>query len=194
VFNYTSPIIVLLLSVSALPAFAKVTVETNPDAKLISYRFSQAGFKLDLIQRLPDQTRAFFMARGFPNAVANKIGLSCIFQGIGTNVSGVQNSTSIEVSLKDWKIHTGNDVTRIKMKETWDKEWLNADVSNASKIAYKWATFPSHQIFSNNGDYGWGMISFNLPPETVFDLEISWNQNTKTHKAWIRSLQCPSDR
>lgn len=187
-------ILPLILIANIGTVFAQVTVSTNATSKLKSYRFTENGFKLELIQRLPDQTRAFFMARGFSSTVANKIGLSCIFQGIGTNISNTKNPTAIEVSLKNWHVYANKKIQSIKMKETWNKEWAGSTVTNASKIAYKWATFPSYQNFANSGDYGWGMISFNLPPGTTFDLAISWKDNNKTHKAWMRSLECPNDR
>ncbi len=178
------------------PSFllAGVEIKTDPQTRLKSYRLQQGGFKLELVQRLPDQTRAFFMARGFSKKIANDIALSCVFQTIGTNISDKTNPAAIEVSLKDWRLKVNNKEKKVKLKTAWDKQWSETEVNKASRIAFKWATFPSYQNFSNSGDYGWGMTSFNLPPQTVFDLKIVWTQNKKPQHAWIRSIECPEDR
>ncbi len=186
--------LIIVLLVLAVNTFAAVSMNKNPSTQLISWALTEGNFKLELIQRLPDQTRAFFQARGFSRKVANDIALSCIFQAIGKNISNSKHVNSISYSLKDWELRVNNKLQNIKLKETWGKEWSTSDVNAAAKIAFTWATFPTQQIFASEGDYGWGMISFGLPPKSVFDLKVVWKDNNKIKSAWIHSITCPKDR
>lgn len=174
--------------------FAAVDVTKNPSTQLSSWVLKEGGFKLKLIQRLPDQTRAFFQARGFSNKIANNIALSCVFQAIGTNIGKDKHAESISYSLKDWKIKINNEIQNVKLKESWKKQWPKSDVNATARIAFTWATFPTTQTFASGGDYGWGMISFGLPPQSQFDLKVVWKQNQKIKSTWIRAVTCPSDR
>ncbi len=174
--------------------FAAVGVTKNPSTQLKSWVLKEGNFKLQLIQRLPDQTRAFFQGRGFSTKVANDLALSCIFQVIGTNIGTPKHAEPVSYFLKDWKIKMGDKIQTVKLKENWKKQWSSTDVNTAARIAFTWATFPTEQTFSGGGDYGWGMISFGLPPKSEFDLKVVWKQNNKTNSTWIRAITCPQDR
>jgi len=187
---------VLALGVSLLCSVslqAGVSVTTNTETKLTGWKLSQDGFEFELIQRLPDQTRAFFLARGFSKKVADDIALACVFQGIGRNTFKAGENKSISVDLRSWQVHTGAKMRAVKQKEQWDAEWGSQAVSTASRIAYRWATFPTQQTFEPVGDYNWGMISFDLPPGTRFDVHVRWTLNGKPQQAWVRDVQCPPD-
>ncbi len=185
---------IFLLLLPLADTFAAVKLTENSTTQLQSWHLTKGDFSLKLIQRLPDQTRAFFQGRGFSKKIANDIALSCVFQAIGTNIGTIKNAESVSYSLKDWQVRVKQKIRKIKLKESWKEQWQKADVSSASKIAFTWATFPTKQRFAGAGDYGWGMISFDLPPETIFDLKVVWKQNNKLHHAWIHSLKCPEDR
>ncbi|VAW93033.1 hypothetical protein MNBD_GAMMA23-835 [hydrothermal vent metagenome] len=176
--------------------FAAVSVTKNPSTQLKSWVLKEGGFKLELIQRLPDQTRAFFQGRGFSSKIANDLALSCIFQAIGTNIGTPKqkHAESVSYSLKDWKIKMGDKIQTVKSKEIWKTQWSPSAVNTAAKIAFTWATFPTQQTFSSSSDYGWGMISFGFPPKTTFDLKVVWKQNNKTNSRWVRAIMCPPDR
>jgi len=172
---------------------AGVSSTTNPETKLTGWKLSQDGFELELIQRLPDQTRAFFLARGFSQKLADDIALSCVFQGIGRNIFKSGENKSISVDLRNWQLQVGSKTRSIKQKEQWDAEWDGQAVSTASRIAYRWATFPTQQTFEPVGDYNWGMISFDLPPGTRFDVHVHWLLNGSPQQAWVRNVHCPAD-
>jgi len=185
--------LIIPLFLMASNASAKVSVKENPSTQLSAWTLKEGGFKLELIQRLPDQTRAFFQARGFSNKIANNLALSCIFQAIGTNIGKDKHAEPISYSLKDWKIKINNKIQNVKLKESWKEKWSGSDVNAAARIAFTWATFPTQQTFTSGGDYGWGMISLGLPPESTFDLKVVWKQNQEINSAWIRTIICPQD-
>ena len=68
---------------TAVPA-AKGTLLTGTDeaAQLPFWEWQDGVMSIRLVQRLPDQTRAFFMARGFDKQHAETIAQSCIFQTV----------------------------------------------------------------------------------------------------------------
>ena len=192
--NLSQPLLCILLSFVTAIAGAQVEVSMDPETQLTSWKFSEQHFSLELIQRLPDQTRAFFQARGFSSEIANDIATQCVLQAIGKNTSDKDQLAEVSYHLKNWKIYLGKKAQGIKLKEQWDDEWTDDQVNNASRIAFRWATFPTQQSFDPGGDFNWGMISFGLPPGSIFDLEIEWRQDNHLHSQWIKQIQCPVDR
>ncbi|MCP4075785.1 MAG: hypothetical protein GY744_06350 [Gammaproteobacteria bacterium] len=178
----------------SVQSIARVEQTVDVQTQLKSWKLTEAPFSLELIQRLPDQTRAFFQGRGFSSDIANDIATQCVLQTIGKNTSRSPQSKSISYNLYDWKIYVTTKAQRIKFKETWDKEWAEDGVSTASRIAFRWATFPTQQSFDPGGDFNWGMISFGLPPGSKFDLKVVWKHNNKTHSQWIKQIECPADQ
>ena len=170
-----------------LPADVRRTVD--PETGLIGWKLAQAGVELELIQRLPDQTRAFLMARGFSRPVADALARACIFQTIFRN----KGSSAARVGLRDWEIRQGDARRPLRLKEDWDRSWTNEQVSKPARLAFRWATFPTAQTFQT-GDYNWGMISFGPPPGTRFDLHVVWHARGKTHRIWMNDLICAEDR
>jgi hypothetical protein len=185
----------LFCAMSTHMAAASVQAVTDPATGLQSWQLQAHDFSLQLVQRLPDQTRAFFQARGFSKQVADKIATHCVLQAIGKNTSHAPNGSSIEYNLADWQVRVNGKLQHIKLKSDWEREWVQDDrVSKASRIAFRWATFPSQQNFEPDGDFNWGMISFDLPPGTAFDLQLVWKQNKQLRQQWINKILCPSDQ
>lgn len=55
--------------------------------------------EIRLIQRLPDQTRGCFIARGFATASADRVARSCVYQSVQRNRgSGVDAAELVETS------------------------------------------------------------------------------------------------
>lgn len=178
---------------------------------LKTWQLTQSDLELQLVQRLPDQTRGFFQGRGFNKQQANEIATQCVFQTIVKNTGLKKTGKPISISLKNWRIipqplsiNKSKITQGIKLKEDWANEWLaikdkNKQVKPSARIAFKWATFPSEQTFEPGGDYNWGMISFGLSPGAWFDLHIFWQSNQASeqvqfHDQWIKNIQCPEDK
>jgi hypothetical protein len=186
-----------------LNSFAEVksaiSVTKDKSSNLSSWKFVHEGLELQLVQRSPDQTRAFYQGRGFGKQMANQIATSCVFQTIVKNMGQDRTGKAFSVSLDTWRLKQLKDnkeglTQGIKLKEQWLKQWSkNSTVSQSSRIAFKWSTFPSQQTFDLGGDYAWGMITFGLSPDESFDLQIEWQTSEQNHKRWIKNIQCPSD-
>ncbi len=165
---------------------------TGEDAQtgLRSWEWREDGVSLRLVQRLPDQTRAFFQARGFSVSEADRIAMSCVFQTIFRN-DGADDALSY--SLDDWRaIHRGQRKPMLT-RERWAKTWAKTETGEAARIALRWSLLPTRQRF-DPGDYNWGMTSFGLEPASVFDLEVKLALGRETVTRTIPGIVCADDR
>jgi len=173
---------------------ADVKIETGMDAEanLPFWQISDEGMSLRLVQRLPDQTRGYFMARGFSKPDADLIARSCLFQTIFKNESSHTQPSDLEYNLRDWVVTVGSNQQGLKVREDWQQEWVKRKINKAAQVAFEWSLYPTQQIY-RPGDYNWGMSLFNLPPGTKFDLNVVWRQFGKNRSATIKGMQCADD-
>lgn len=174
-----------------LPA-AEVVHSADAATGLRSWRLVEGSLEVELVQRLPDQTRGFFMARGFPAAIADEIAVSCIFQTIIRNTGGEPGNHKVSVDLAQWRVIRADGKQGIRLKEPWIASWPETAVGEAPRLAFQWALFPTQQEFLAD-DYNWGMTAFGLPPGAVFDLDIVWQEDGKAHAARIPAIECAPD-
>lgn len=189
-----------LLSALATPPSASTEGEPtqgmDPKAGLPYWAWEAPLVEIRLIQRLPDQTRAFFIGRGFSSAAADRIARSCVFQSIQRNRGSGLQAPVMEVDLSQWRIIPAGDrdapSRRLPLKEDWDQEWQAAGEPDGARVAFRWSLFPTRQTF-HGGDYNWGMISFGVPPGTRFDLALVWTLGGEPGSATLRGLVCASE-
>jgi len=179
-----------LLYASALLGQVSAEVITGEEKQtgLRTWEWREGGISVQLIQRLPDQTRAFFQGRGFSTGDADTIGRACVFQTIFRN-DGRQPLT---YDLDDWQITYRGKRLPLQTRERWKQKWLDRDVSQAARIAFRWSLLPTHQSFEP-GDYNWGMTSFGLPPGATFDLSLELKVNGKSVNGQIPAIVCAAD-
>jgi hypothetical protein len=185
-------LIVLLLSPALAVAEIQLETGTDPDAALPYWQISDEGMSLRLVQRLPDQTRGYFLARGFAEPEADLIAKSCVFQTVFKNESQKFQPSPLEYNLHDWVVSTGGKTQGLKVREDWKPVWQQRKVAPAAQLAFEWSLYPTQQIYKP-GDYNWGMSIFNLKPGTKFDLKVVWRQHGKSHVATIKNMQCAAD-
>ena len=189
-------LIFLLLLGTALAQGDALRQGQDPQSGLKSWTLRAPPVQIELIQRLPDQTRGFFLARGFPRRVADDIATHCVLQAIGRNVAPPGHGPVFVIDLSDWRIRLPGErrLRPIKLKSDWLAQWRDDPaVSRAARIAFRWATFPTRQTYRPT-DYNWGMISFGPPPGTVFDLQVAWRVDGRVVRRWIEGVECPPDR
>jgi hypothetical protein len=182
-----------------LPAFmpgmllaAEVVRSADAETGLRRWLFVEGNLEIELVQRLPDQTRGFFLARGFPAAIADEIAVSCIFQTIIRNTGGQAAGGKVSVDLAQWRVMREDGEQGIRLKEPWMASWPETAVGAVSRLAFQWALFPTRQEFQTD-DYNWGMTAFGLPPGAVFDLDIAWQENGKAFSARLDAIECAPD-
>ncbi len=164
----------------------------DAEAKLPYWEVKDEAVSIRLVQRLPDQTRGFFLARGFKPAQAEIIAQSCVFQSIFKNTSGPSGPATIQYNLREWSINTGARRRGMKTREDWKQEWQASQVTPPAQLAFEWALLPTRQQYGP-GDYNWGMSVFNLKPGTQFDLDVVWYRNGRRQTARIKAIRCAAD-
>jgi hypothetical protein len=189
-YRLSRPLWLLLLAAQA--ATAGVTQGTDPEAQLPYWEIVEEGMSLRLVQRLPDQTRGYFLARGFDAEQADMIALGCVFQAVFTNTATPKQGGDVEYNLRDWVVRAGGGHHGLKTREDWRSVWVARHVSKPAQIAFEWSLFPTRQVY-RPGDYNWGMTVFGLPPGSAFDLEVVWRQPGKTRSARIEGMHCAED-
>jgi len=174
----------------ALPLGVSAGVDTGMDAEaqLPFWQWSEQGVSIRLVQRLPDQTRAFFIGRGFSREAADAIGTGCVFQTIFRN----DGQYPVDYDLSEWRIRHSGETAALSLKEQWDEQWQALGLSRPARIAFKWSFLPNQQHFEP-GDYNWGMTSYGLAPGAHFDLDLVVRINGKKSSVRIPNIECPPD-
>ncbi len=186
--RYLIPVLLALL-LSPVAQAADVTTGENPDTGLRYWQWHAGDLLLKLTQRLPDQTRAFFLARGFNAKQSDMIATSCVFQSMMKNTG--KNSV-IELDLSKWKVTHGGQQQTLHTREVWTKLWQQQKADMAAQIAFEWSLLPTRQTYLGD-DYNWGMSSYGLKPGSRFDLYFSWQRNGINHHGRINGIECPAD-
>lgn len=173
-------------------AQAEVVTGIDAEAGLPFWELHAPDMTLRLVQRLPDQTRAFFMARGFARDDIELVADNCVFQTVFRNVAEGDDASPLEYTLEDWIVTSTGNERRMQTREHWAEEWARRGVARQARIAFEWALYPTRQIY-NPGDYNWGMSVFGLKPGSRFDLAVVWRQGGERRSARIEDLQCAPD-
>ncbi len=181
------------LVASGFGSAADPSPRIDPDTGLATWTLRDGAITLELIQRLPDQTRAFFQGRGFPPASADEVARACVFQAIVENTAGGSPAPVVAIDLRRWRVDAGQGSGPLPAEAGWQPRWSAAGVSEAARIAFRWALFPTVQTFMP-GDHGWGMIPFGPAPDTPFDLTVVWSEDGVERTAELRAIRCPADR
>jgi hypothetical protein len=171
---------------------AAVNTGTDEEAQLPYWEIVEGGVSIRLVQRLPDQTRGFFQARGFSEADTERIAQSCVFQTIFKNVAPASDPSVVEYDLRDWVVHAAGARRGLKTREDWQAQWTARQAPQAAQIAFEWALLPTRQNY-HPGDYNWGMTIFNLKPGSDFDLDIVWRERGTEHTVRVKGVRCAPD-
>ena len=179
----------LLLHLLTGPVSADALSATDPETGLASWTWRDRGVSLQLLQLLPDQTRAFFLGRGFQAGEADRVGRACVFQTIFRN-DGLK---PVEYDLTGWAVHHKGERLPLQTREVWERYWQEQNIEKGPRIAFRWALLPTRQRFEP-GDYNWGMTSFGLAPGEGFNLSLSMRMGDDSVSAEISGITCAPDR
>lgn len=175
-------------------AVAAVDISTGIDeeAQLPYWQLKTTDMTLRLVQRLPDQTRGFFQARGFAPRDAELIAQSCVFQTIFRNTAADAEAGPLVYDLREWVVDHRGRTLSMKTREHWQPVWEKRGVAPPARIAFEWSLLPTRQTY-HTGDYNWGMSLFGLEPAESFDLKVVWTQAGRRQAATIEDIQCAPD-
>jgi len=176
----------------AAAACAGVRHSVNKDNGLRGWDFTDGDIEIELIQRLPDQTRALFMNHEFSREVIEQLALSCMFQTIIRNTGRSGSGQPVSVDLTQWRLQHAGKTRGILLKEPLLASWSDTDASEAAKLVVRWGMFPTQQEYLPS-DYNWGLTAYGIPPGAEFDLEVTWTEGGTPHGATIEGIVCAPD-
>lgn len=163
---------------------AEMTVTQNPDSGLNTYKRSDRGFSIELIQLLPDFVQATYASRDLPPAIFESMRGYCIFGTVARN----ETDAPLSYRVADWRFVTPDGKRhRLRTKSEWIAVWakLGADFS--------YSILPDDMTFEE-GDWAQGFTTPKVAAGTRFDLIYTWRQHGKTYTGTMRHLACPSAR
>jgi len=176
-----------------LIAAAGVSHGIDEEAQFPYWQIEDRGVSVRLVQRLPDQTRGYFQARGFSIDQADLIAQQCVFQTIFKNARARSTGAgTIQYNLREWVVYSRGREQGLKTREDWQKEWKTRKAPAPAQLAFEWSLLPTHQVYQP-GDYNWGMSIFNLAPGSTFDLDVVWHQGGEKQVVRIRDIRCAPD-
>lgn len=171
----------------AAPVIEGVVAETG----LRYWEWNSQGVLFRLTQRLPDQTRAFFLARGFDAESAELVATQCVFQSMFRN-TGSKGSGAVDIDLDDWVVEANDERSRLLTRGKWEAILESSGLQPAAMIAFTWSLLPTRQSYQPD-DYNWGMTSYGLAPGMKFNLGFTWRHNGQLREGMLRGVECPPD-
>lgn len=179
-------------SFMTLSVHAGVLRSANEDNGLEKWHFTEGDIEIELVQRLPDQTRALFMKHEFSREVVEDLATSCMFQTIIRNSGKSASGQPVSIDLTGWRMQYAGKVSGIQLKEPLIESWSDTDASPAAKLVVRWGMFPTRQEYLP-GDYNWGLTAYGIPPGSQFDLDVTWREGEKSRSGEIRGVVCAPD-
>lgn len=162
-----------------------VIIHKNETSGLLTWTVDDTGFRMELIQLLPDFVRAIYAKHNFPAEEVERAASYCVFGTILKNTSNQHLSYRVSnwrYQTKDGKGGYGKEQP-VKTKTQWLDEWKKAG------IIFSWTLLPDAGEFAV-GDWQQGFTTINLPRESEFDLIYKWELDGVAHTGVLKNLKC----
>jgi hypothetical protein len=182
---YAASTAVALVAFGSFPSIAE-PVRIDPQTGAATFEIQAHGVSLSLSQLLPDQVRAFYVARGFDLADADIFAAACVYMTV------LRNDTApgeLDFRLADWEIRYEGEIRNLPPLEDWLNQWSARGVPDAAKLAFRWAQFPSEQSYAP-GEWNQGMLATGLPPGSRFDMIARWRIADQTYEGRLDDVRC----
>ena len=170
----------------AAAAAAAPDPQTDPASGAATWTTQAHGVTLQLTQILPDQARAFYLARGFAAADAELYATACVFMTVLRN-DGAPGE--IAFRLDDWRLDLDGARRALPPLDDWLALWRRRGVPEPARIAFRWAQFPPAQAYAP-GEWNQGMLAMQLPPGRRFSLVARWQADGKTREGVLTDVRC----
>ena len=175
-----------LLAVWSVACRAGADFSVDAETGLASWQTETDGIQVRLTQISPDQARAFYQARGFSAADAERYARECVFMTVVRNIG----DAPIRHRLADWRyVAAGQPPRAIRSKADWERLWKRQGVAESARIAFAWAQFPATQTFAP-GDWNQGMTAYSVPRGEAFDLRFVWRSGGTVHTGKLEQVRC----
>ncbi len=146
----------LLLSLMCWPVFSFAA-----DTRIV-----RDGLSFYLSARTPEQTDAFYSARGLPTNAVQAIAQTCFL------TVGLHNRSAdvVWLDLAHWRFTdaSGREIARISLPE-WTARWQKMSVPLAAQATFGWTQLPETRDMQPDEDVG-GNVPLTPPPSGEFTL------------------------
>ncbi|BBP01546.1 hypothetical protein [Sulfuriferula nivalis] len=163
----------LLLATANIHAAERDTYESN-------------GISFSISVRTPDQIRAFYTGRGFPEAAIAELTSKCLL------TIGVRNHRKDIVWMEPakWEFTTmhGTKVLRIS-RDAWDKRWAEQNIPLANRATFGWTQLPESRDLYPDETAG-GNIAIQ-PPSEPFTVTASFDTSEDRSGAPVTFQSAP---
>jgi len=176
-----------LLIINTFANAANVNVHENEETGLLTWTVEDEGFKIELIQLLPDFIRAIYAKHNFPKAEVERAAGYCVFGTILKNTS----DKKLSYRVKDWRYRMSDSKGKtqmwpVKTKSQWLEEWRRVG------IKFSWTILPDVGDF-DVGDWQQGFTTIDLPRKSKFDLVFKWKLDGVEHTGVLENIECPPE-
>ena len=155
-------------------------------------RITREGLDFYLSARTPEQTNAFYSARGLPRSAVQEIAKSC-FVTVGLRN---RRGDTVWLDLTTWRFvdANGQDIKRISLPE-WRSRWKNLNIPLAAQATFGWTQLPETRDLQPDEDVG-GNVPL-IPPPGEFTLIARFATGVagsgKPIEITVPKLTCPRD-
>ena len=157
-----------------------VTLSVDVDTGLKSWRFSEHGIDLELLQVPPDFIRASYAARGLPATVSEAVATRCVFGTIVRNVS----ERPLAYRVADWRqVQADGTELPIKTKSEWLREW------HGMGVRFSWSILADDPTFAV-GDWIQGFTTLVAPHGSRVGLRLVWSIEGERYERVLSDLEC----
>jgi hypothetical protein len=161
-------------------------VRVDSETGAATYETQAHGVNLSLTQLLPDQVRAFYVARGFDLDDADVFAEACVYMTV------LRNDTApgeLDFRLSDWEVEHKGETRALPPLDDWLAQWEARGVPDSARLAFRWAQFPAEQSYAP-GEWNQGMLATGLPPGSRFDLIARWTIADQTYEGRLDDVRC----
>ena len=155
-------------------------------------RITREGLDFYLSARTPEQTNAFYSARGLPLSAVQAIAKSC-FLTVGLHN---RRADTVWLNLVTWRFvdASGRDIKRISLPE-WRARWKALNIPLAAQATFGWTQLPETRDLQPDEDVG-GNVPL-IPPPGEFTLIARFATGVagsgKPIEITVPKLTCPRD-
>jgi hypothetical protein len=158
----------------------EISIHKNEVSGLLTWTADDEGFRIELIQLLPDFIRAIYAKHNFPQQEVERAASYCVFGTILKNTS----DQHLSYRVSQWRYRTKDGKQHpVKTKTQWLAEWRKAG------ITFSWTLLPDVGEFSV-GDWQQGFTTIKLPRETEFDFIFKWQLDGVKHTGVLKNIRC----
>lgn len=145
------------------------------------------GLAFSASTRTPEQTTAFYAARGFPEAMVREIAATCFV------TVGLQNRRDevVWLELDQWRFTdaAGQPVARITRPE-WNRKWESRQVPLSARATFGWTQLPEARDLQPGEPVG-GNVAV-VAPKGSFSLNARFRTASGKHiEIVVPGLSCP---